>query len=277
MSCTVKNTEEKDAAFLKLYDGHDWKWFCCAAETYGYGIFKKTLVRAKKLRPQRWRKRHHKYFLRFTYTEEVTFKPKHLSKNRRSAAWISASIRMQSVPSCVQTELSWEERFIRLIPVTKTGCTVRWDGSEDFRGNMDLRQAQGRWAYAKRLNTELGKKIAGEIVMICGRKPGRCDCVSNIWRCKGKLSGKEKAETADVEKTGYPETLWTAGTQERESGFPGSVPGTRAGLPYDGSGEIARDTRENHQSVYVSRQENDIIVICQHPIISERDILSVKF
>ena len=21
------NTEEKDAAFLKLYDGHDWKWF----------------------------------------------------------------------------------------------------------------------------------------------------------------------------------------------------------------------------------------------------------
>ena len=22
-----ENTEEKDAAFLKLYDGHDWKWF----------------------------------------------------------------------------------------------------------------------------------------------------------------------------------------------------------------------------------------------------------
>ena len=22
-----ENTEEEDAAFLKLYDGHDWKWF----------------------------------------------------------------------------------------------------------------------------------------------------------------------------------------------------------------------------------------------------------
>ena len=60
-----ENTEGKDAAFLKLYDGHDWKWFCCAAETYGYGIFKKTLVRAKKLRPQRWRKRHRQIFSAF--------------------------------------------------------------------------------------------------------------------------------------------------------------------------------------------------------------------
>ena len=42
-----ENTEEKDAAFLKLYDGHDWKWFAVRTETYGYGIFKKTLVGQK--------------------------------------------------------------------------------------------------------------------------------------------------------------------------------------------------------------------------------------
>ena len=27
MSCTVKGAEGKDEAYLKLYDGHDWKWF----------------------------------------------------------------------------------------------------------------------------------------------------------------------------------------------------------------------------------------------------------
>ena len=32
----------------------------------------------KSIGPDIWRKRHHKYFLRFTYTEEVTLKPKHL-------------------------------------------------------------------------------------------------------------------------------------------------------------------------------------------------------
>ena len=42
-----EGAEGKDEAYLKLYDGHDWKWFCCAAETYGYGIFKKTLVGQK--------------------------------------------------------------------------------------------------------------------------------------------------------------------------------------------------------------------------------------
>ena len=41
-----ENTEEKDAAFLKLYDGHDWKWFAVRLK-HGYGIFKKTLVGQK--------------------------------------------------------------------------------------------------------------------------------------------------------------------------------------------------------------------------------------
>ncbi len=34
-----------------------------------------------------------------------------------------------------------------------------------FQREHGSAQAQGRWAYAKRLNTELGKKIAREIVL----------------------------------------------------------------------------------------------------------------
>ena len=47
-----EGAEGKDEAYLKLYDGHDWKWFCCTSETYGYGISEKTLVRAKRHRPR---------------------------------------------------------------------------------------------------------------------------------------------------------------------------------------------------------------------------------
>ena len=55
-------------------------------------------------------KRHHKYFLRFSYIEEVTLTQTPV-KGRSSAVWIWESIRMQSVPSCGQTELSWEEVY----------------------------------------------------------------------------------------------------------------------------------------------------------------------
>ena len=36
---------------------------------------------------------------------------------------------------------------------------------------------------------------------------------------QGKISGKKKTETAPVEKAGYPEALWTSGTQERDAGI----------------------------------------------------------
>ena len=43
----------------------------CTFGAYGYGISEKILVRKKSICPT-LEKRHHKYFLRFTYTEEVT-------------------------------------------------------------------------------------------------------------------------------------------------------------------------------------------------------------
>mgnify|MGYP007132145486 CR=1 FL=1 len=80
-----------------------------------------------------------------------------------------------------------------------------------FQREHGSRQVQGRWAYAKRLNTELGKKIAREIVFYASEN--RADVI--VFRISGderKTFREEKAETADVEKTGYPETMRTAGT-----------------------------------------------------------------
>ena len=53
---------------------------------------------------------------------------------------------------------------------------------------------------------------------ICGRKPCRCDRV-RVSGDAGEDIGKEKTETAPVEKAGYPEALWTSGTQERDAGI----------------------------------------------------------
>ena len=55
--------------------------------------------------------------------------------SRLSAVWILESTQMRFVPLCVQMELSWEEN-LSIFPVKKTRCTVCWDESADFSGNM---------------------------------------------------------------------------------------------------------------------------------------------
>ena len=62
---------------------------------------------------------------------------------------------------------------------------------------------------------------------------------------------------------------------ERESEFPGFVPGTRAGLPL-----MDQERLPVIHGIIVCvrfRLEKDTTVICRHRIISEQDILSVKF
>ena len=62
---------------------------------------------------------------------------------------------------------------------------------------------------------------------------------------------------------------------ERKSEFPESVPGTRAGLPL-----MDQERLPVIHGIIVCvrfRPEKDTTVICQHRIISEQDILSVKF
>ena len=132
---------------------------------------------------------------------------------------------------------------------------------------------QGKWAYAKRLNTELGRKIAREIVLYASEKKADV-IVFEYLEMKGKLSGKKKQKLQ----------MWRKRDIQKRCGQQAHRKGIRISricawntsrLAFDGSGEIARDTR-----IIVCvrfRLEKDTTVICQHRIISEQDILSVKF
>ena len=58
--------EGKDEAYLKLYDGHDWKWFCVRLNHTDMEYLRKNWS-GKKASAPTLEKRHHKYFLRFVY------------------------------------------------------------------------------------------------------------------------------------------------------------------------------------------------------------------
>ena len=66
-----EGAEGKEEAYLKLYDGHDWKWFCVRLNHTDMEYLRKNWS-GKKASAPILEKRHHKYFLRFSYTEEIT-------------------------------------------------------------------------------------------------------------------------------------------------------------------------------------------------------------
>ena len=66
-----EGAEGKDEAYLKLYDGHDWKWSCVRLDHTDMEYLRKCWS-GKKASAPTLEKRHRKYFLRFSYKEEVT-------------------------------------------------------------------------------------------------------------------------------------------------------------------------------------------------------------
>ena len=51
-----EGAEGKDEAYLKLYDGHDWKWFCVASGAYRYGISEQNTGQGKRHLLQLWKR-----------------------------------------------------------------------------------------------------------------------------------------------------------------------------------------------------------------------------
>ena len=66
-----EGAEGTNEAYLKLYDGHDWKWFRVYLKRTDMEYLRRNW-KGKKASAPALEKRHRRYFLRFSYTEEVT-------------------------------------------------------------------------------------------------------------------------------------------------------------------------------------------------------------
>ena len=132
-----EGAERKDEAYLKIYDGHDWKWFCVRLEHTDMEYLRKYWS-GKKASAPTLEKRHHKYFLRFTYTEEVTLTKTPVKE--QVICSVDLGINTDAVCTIMRADGTVLGRKFIDHPVKKTGCTAHWDGSADSRGNMVLRR-----------------------------------------------------------------------------------------------------------------------------------------
>ena len=232
--------DSEDAAYLKLYDGHDWKWFRVQLLHTDMEYLRKKWAGKKASAPM-LEKQHDRYFLRFSYTEEIT-----LSKTepkKQTICSVDLGINTDAVCTIMRPDGTILGRKFINFPSDKERMYRVLGRIRRFQREHGSRQVQGRWAYAKRLNTELGKKIAREIVFYASEN--RADViVFEYLEMKGKLSGKKKQKLQ----------MWRKRDIQKRCGQQAHRKGIRISricawntsrLAFDGSGKVDRDIQDH--------------------------------
>ena len=262
--------EGKDEAYLKLYDGHDWKWFCVRLNHTDMEYLRRNWW-GKKASAPTLEKRHHKYFLRFSYTEEVTLTKTPVKE--QIICSVDLGINTDAVCTIMRADGTVLGRKFINHPSEKDRMYRTLGRIRRFQREHSSAQSRGRWAYTKRLNIELGRKIAGAIVK--NAEENHADViVFEYLEMQGKISGK-KNRNCICGENGISRNAVSIRHTEKECGYPESAHGIRAVL-HTMAPEVCPVTRKITVFVY-SRQEKDIAVTCRHRIISEQDILSENF
>ena len=147
-----------DQAKLKLFDGRDWVWKEVSLKHTDMEYLRKHWCGKKASAPV-LEKRYGKYFLRFTYTEEM---------------------KLPERPAGEQTVCAEKDHLKHVL-----GRIRR------FQREHGAAKAGGFWAYAVRLNEELSKKTAAAIVAFA-EEHGADVIVFEFLEMKGKIRGSRK-------------------------------------------------------------------------------------
>lgn len=232
--------EGKDEAYLKLYDGHDWKWHRIYLSHADMGYLRRKWC-GKKASAPTLEKRHHRYFLRFSYTEEVALTRTPVKD--QIICSVDLGINTDAVCSIMRADGTVLGRKFIDFPSEKDQMYRTLGRIRRFQREHGSAQSGGRWAYMKRLNMELARKIAGAIVGYAGENHADVLVFEHLDR-KGKLSGSKKQKLS----------LWRKNDIQKRCEHQAHRRGIRISricawntsrLAFDGSGMVVRD-RNNH-------------------------------
>ena len=231
-----EDTEEKDGACLKLYDGHDWKWFRVSLSHTDMEYLRKNWTGKKAAAPV-LEKRHRKYFLRFSYTEEVPLTKTPVKE--QIICSVDLGLNTDAVCTIMRADGTVLGRKFIDFPSEKDRMYRVLGRISRFQRKHGSAQVKSRWAYAKRFNTELGRKIAGAVTGYA--EENHVDViVFEYLEIKGKISGRKKQKLH----------LWRKRDIQKRCEHQAHRRGMRISricawntsrLAYDGSGTVVRD------------------------------------
>ena len=227
----------EDVAHLKLFDGREWKWFQVKLLHTDMEYLRKKWSRKKASAPTLERK-HHKYFLRFSYTEEVSLSKTDVKE--QVICSVDLGINTDAVCSIMRADGTILGRKFINFSSDKDQLYHVLGRIRRFQREHCSRQVQSRWAYAKRLNMELSRKIAVEITKYARENQANV-IVFEYLEMQGRISGKKKQKLhlwrkQDIQKL--------CEHQAHRCGIHISRVSARntSRLAYDGSGKVDRST-----------------------------------
>ena len=240
-----EGAEGKDEAYLKLYDGHDWKWFRVYLKRTDMEYLRRNW-KGKKASAPALEKRHRRYFLRFSYTEEVALTK--IPVKEQIICSVDLGINTDAVCTIMRSDGTVLGRRFIDHPSEKDRMYRTLGRIRRFQREHGSAQSRGRWAYTKRLNTEMGRKIAGAIVKYA--EENHADViVFEYLEMQGKISGKKKQKLH----------LWRKRDIQKRCEHQAHRKGMRISrvcawntsrLAYDGSGNVSRNPKNHSICVF---------------------------
>ena len=235
-----EGTEGKDEAYLKLYDGHDWRWFCVCLSHTDMEYLRRNWY-GKKASAPTLEKRHHKYFLRFSYTEEMTLTQTPVKD--QIICSVDLGINTDAVCTIMRADGTVLGRKFIDFPSEKDRMYRTLGRIRRFQRKHGATQTGGRWSYTRRLNIELSRKIAGAVVKYAWEN--HVDVIIfEYLEMNGRISGSKKQKLH----------LWRKRDIQKRCEHQAHRKGMRISricawnssrLAYDGSGTVLRDGK-NH-------------------------------
>ncbi len=229
-----------DAAQLKLFDGRDWKWFPVNLLHTDMEYLRKKWS-GKKASAPTLERNHHKYFLRFSYTEEISLSKTFVKE--QVICSVDLGINTDAVCCIMRADSTILGRKFINFSSDKDQLYHVLGRIRRFQREHGSRQVQSRWGYAKRLNVELSRKIAAEITKYARENQANIIVFEHL-EIQGKISGKKKQKLhlwrkRDIQKL--------CEHQAHRDGIRVSRVCARntSQLAYDGSGKVIRNM-ENH-------------------------------
>ena len=181
-------SKQEDAAYLKLYDGRDWKWFRVNLFHTDMEYLRKNWA-GKKASAPTLEKRHHRYFLRFSYTEEISLSKTDVKE--QTICSVDLGINTDAVCTILRADGTVLGRKFINFSSDKDRLYHVLGRIRRFQREHGSRQVQSRWAYAKRLNTELARRIAAAVTAYA--LENRADViVFEYLEMSGWISGNKK-------------------------------------------------------------------------------------
>ena len=235
-----EGTEGKDEAYLKLYDGHDWRWFRVCLSHTDMEYLRRNWY-GKKASAPTLEKRHHKYFLRFSYTEEMTLTQTPVKD--QIICSVDLGINTDAVCTIMRADGTVLGRKFIDFPSEKDRMYRTLGRIRRFQRKHGAAHTGGRWSYTRRLNIELSRKIAGAVVKYAWEN--HVDVIIfEYLEMNGRISGSKKQKLH----------LWRKRDIQKRCEHQAHRKGMRISricawnssrLAYDGSGTVLRDGK-NH-------------------------------